>query len=130
MTFDALVIDDYPAAAKAMATLLERLCPPGWAIGSTTDAAEGLSAMIGLPHLRLVVTDYLLPRFDAQDIVEMALRARPRLRGRIIVSSGADFPPDIYERLFVDLACLPLPKPVETDLLKTYIAQIAAMPDK
>ena len=130
--FDAFVIDDYTPAARAMAVLLEQICPSNWSVGFTTSgpdaAAEGLSVLIGQPRLRLVVIDYLLPRFDGQDIIEMALRARPSLRGRIIVSSGWGFPEDIQQRLFEELGCLRLDKPTDSELLKEHVEKIVAIP--
>lgn len=125
---DALIIDDYTPTAKAMESLLEKFLPGDWKIGISTDALAAQAILAAEPRLKLVVLDYFLPRMDGQAIATTAIKIRPRLRGRIIICSGAEFPEDIEQDLFVDLECKKLPKPVDIELLNRYVTEILAMP--
>lgn len=121
----ALVADDNVSLAKAVHWALRRIVPDGWDVQIAHDGLTASYMLIMDPELKLAVIDYLLPRKDAHAIVTEALRVRPHLKGRIIVCSGVDeYPPEVDEALFGDMACKRLDKPFEFDELERIVLEI------
>lgn len=122
---DALVVDDTEGLAKALTWALKRIVPPGWDVQSTGDAVTGGALLILDPGLKLAVIDYLLPVKDGHAIVTEAIAVRPQLRGKIIMCSGVEhYPPEVEQRLFVELECRRLNKPIDFDMLERMVLEI------
>jgi DNA-binding response OmpR family regulator len=106
---DALIAEDHDVLANALLWALQRILP-GWDIQRVEDGRSAEYALIMDSGVRLAVLDYLLPRADAEKVVASVLQIRPKLKGKIIICSGIDYPDDVAERLFVDLGCKRLDK--------------------
>lgn len=125
---DALIIDDEIHGARAMKSALSAILPIGWRVECVSDAVQGRAILTLDSRIRLAVVDYLMPRFDGLRLVSDVLELRPELQGRIIISSGAQYPADIAHRLFEELGCLRCDKPVDLDLLDRLVSQAIAQP--
>jgi DNA-binding response OmpR family regulator len=122
---EALIAEDHESLAKALRWALQRILPSGWDVQTTGDGRTAEYILIMDPGLHLAVLDYLLPHADADRIVTEALKVRPHLRGKIIISSGVpDFPDDVERRLFSELGCRRLDKPVDFDDLERLVLEI------
>lgn len=111
---DAVVIDDNLPMLGALRRVLESILPR-WRIVGFSEPGAGRNALVAAPHVKLAVVDYHFAesRLDGEAIIDQALKVRPNLRGRIIVCSGVDISPATARRLFDELGCLNLPKPVQ-----------------
>lgn len=122
---DALVVDDNESLARALEWALRRILPAGWDVKSTHDARLGGYLLVMDPGLKVAIIDYLLPVMLGDQIINEAMKVRPELRGKIIVSSGMDeFPEEVEKLLFQDLGCRKLSKPVDFDELERMVLEI------
>jgi DNA-binding NtrC family response regulator len=122
---DALIAEDHETLASALRWALRRILPADWDVQTTEDGRTAEYVLIMDPGLKLAILDYLLPHADADRIVTEALKVRPHLRGKIIISSGvAQFPEDVAERLFREHQCRRLDKPVDFDELEKMVLEI------
>jgi hypothetical protein len=104
---------------------LQRILPSGWDVRVVDDGRTAEYVLIMDPDIKVALLDYLLPRVDAERIVVETLKVRPHLRGKIIVSSGVvEYPKDVEERLFVELGCRRLDKPIDFDDLERVVLEI------
>jgi len=121
---EVLVIDDVEAVASALHRLIRKIVPSGWEVFHTTDPVEARSLLVLDPRIRIAVVDILMPGLAGDALIEDAIRHRPDLRGRILVSSGIDYPPYLAERLFGELGCLRLDKPIEFEALESLVFRL------
>lgn len=124
---DLLIVDDDAMALAAIHRLLLDIVPAHWSIAPVSDALAGRSLLTLDPRIKVAIIDYLMPRLDGLALVEDALKYRPELRGKIIITSGAAIPEDIEQRLFEELGCIRLDKPVDADALELVIHQITTI---
>lgn len=119
---DVLIIDDEELYGRMLVWAVRRMVPDGWDVQRTTDPVAASYILILDPDIKLVLLDNLMPKKYGIDVAEEALKERPHLRGRIIVTSG-HLPRDELER-FVELGCHILDKPFALDDLEALVQKI------
>lgn len=117
----AIVLDDETDFAKGMLRYLTNIVPKGWKIELLSDARAGRTVLVMDSRVRLAIVDYLMPRFDGEAVITETLKARPELKGKIIVMSGWQLPSDVAHHLFDELGCLWIEKPIDPDKLQELI---------
>lgn len=119
---DVLIVDDEYSSARSMYRAVEHILHrwghKDWNIAVVTSAVDGRHLLVADPDMRAAIVDYLMPKLLGDRIIEEALEIRPELRGRIIVSSAAEFPNDVAHKLFTELGCLRLDKPFQLEQLE------------
>lgn len=126
---DALVIDDNINWSKAVIWALKKICPPDWDIRATDSSRTGGYLLVMDPDLKLALVDYFMPVQLGDEIIEEALKVRGHLRGKIIVCSGiGTYPPEVEEKLFVELGCRRLDKPIDFQELERVVLEVIGQP--
>lgn len=121
---DALVVEDQVAIGRVLVWALRRIAP-GWDIQITGDAIAGGYLLVLDPSLKMAVVDYFMPMKLGDEIIEEALKIRPHLKGKIIVCSGiGTYPPEVEKKLFVELGCRRLDKPIDLDKFEEMVLEI------
>lgn len=120
----AIVVDDHADQARALMRLLADVVPRHWKVETLTDARAGRMVLVMDERVRLAIVDWVMPRFDGEAVITEALRQRPELRGKIIVTSGWPIPDDVARHLFDELGCFWLEKPIEFKKLKDLVWKI------
>lgn len=116
-----LVIDDDPAGAPAIHRFLRHVVPASWKVSHETDAKIGLLRAVTEPDIALVFVDMIMPAMSGDQLIEMAMRQRPDLRGRIVVCTGMPQEDAVRRRLVDELGCLWLDKPFRLETLEQLV---------
>jgi CheY-like chemotaxis protein len=121
-----LVIDDDPVVAQSIHRFLRQVVPASWEVAHETDPKVGLLRAVTDQAIALCFVDLLMPALGGDQLIEMALRQRPDLRGRIAVCSGAMPNSDAEKRLFGELGCLRIDKPFTLEELERFVWRFIA----
>jgi CheY-like chemotaxis protein len=124
----AIIIDDEVDFAEGMARHLAKIVPGGWKVELMSDARAGRVVLVMDSRVKFAIVDYLMPRFDGEAVITETLKARPELKGKIIVMSGWTLPPDVAHHLFDELHCLWLEKPIDPEKLQALVWQAIEAP--
>jgi DNA-binding NtrC family response regulator len=86
-----------------------------------TDAQTGLALLSFDRDVQICMVDILMPGMSGVDVIEQALKIRPAMRGRIIVTTGFALTEAEQQHLLVELGCEYLEKPYAIDDLEELI---------
>jgi CheY-like chemotaxis protein len=120
-----LVIDDEESFARAIHRVLRRVLPDAWDVHWEPAASTGLSLLVLDGLVRLCFVDIQLATgpegMNGDELIEQALKLRPDMRGRIVVCSGRFLDARLVARLFGELECVRLDKPVDFARLQSLV---------
>lgn len=120
----ALVIDDEAIVATTLHRVLREVLPGNWLVEHETNAALGLSRLVVDKAVTFAIVDFLMPGTRGDVLVEEVIRRRPELRGRIVICTGLPLDEATEQKLFMELGCLRLDKPVQIERMEQVAWQV------